>query len=81
MRKLIAGSAMAAMIACSTIAQAAPAAPVAIEDVRAGSSFGDSESMYGNSALILGLVGVAVLALIIWQVTDGGNDDDLPVSV
>lgn len=80
MRKFIAGTAMAAMVACSTIAQAAPAAPTAVGDVRADSSVTDSESLMGGSGLMIALVGVLVAALIIWQITDG-DDEDLPVSV
>lgn len=70
MRKLIAGTAMAAMLAGSSIAQAAP---VAVEDVRADSSVSDVEQMFGGSTLLLGLIAAAVLAVIVWQVADDGE--------
>jgi hypothetical protein len=75
MRKLIAGSAMAAMLACSTLAQAAP---VAMADVRGESSISDSEAA-GGATLWLGILGLVVLGLIVWQISDE-SEANLPVS-
>jgi hypothetical protein len=77
MRKLIAGSVVAALMASSTIAQAAPVAPA---DVRVGSSVGDSEALRG-SGMLLGLVGLVVLAVVLYVIIDDKKKEDVPVSV
>ena len=73
MRKLIFGAAAAAMVAGSTIAQAAPVA-----DARAGSPVAEGEELAG-SALWLGLLAAGLLAFVIFQINDD-EEDDLPAS-
>ena len=75
MRKLMAGAAAAAMVAGSSVAQAAP---VAIEPVRAGSPVAEAEGL-GGSALWLGLLAAGLLAFVLWQINDD-EDDELPTS-
>lgn len=75
MRKLMAGAAAAAMVAGSSVAQAAP---VAIADARTGSPTAEGESLAGG-ALWLGLLAAGLLAFVLWQINDD-EDDELPVS-
>lgn len=78
MRKFIVGAAAAAMVAGSTIAQAAPiAAPVA--DARVASVVGEAEGLRGN-VLWLGLLAAVLLGFVLWQINDNDPDDGFPVS-
>jgi hypothetical protein len=73
MRKVIMGAAAAAMLAGSTMAQAAPvAAP------RTASTVGKSESLVGGE-LWLAILAAALLAFILFQINDD-NDETLPHS-
>jgi hypothetical protein len=77
MRKFIVGAAAAAMVAGSSVAQAAPvAAPV--EDVRAVSVV-EGEDLRG-SALWLGLLAAVLLGFVLWQINDNDGEDNLPTS-
>lgn len=78
MRKFIVGAAAAAMVAGSSVAQAAP---VAIDSARS-SSIGEAEELNGagGTHLLLGLLAAGLLAVILWQVNEDGEDVDLPVS-
>jgi hypothetical protein len=74
MRKIFVGAAAAAaMVASSTVAQAAPTA-------RTAAPIGEADQLAGGSAhLMLGLLAAVLLGLVLWQIND--NDDvDLPVS-
>jgi hypothetical protein len=73
MRKFILGAATAAMLAGSTMASAAPVATP-----RAGSPVAGSEDLAGGS-LWLFLLGAGLLAFILFQINDNG-DDVLPRS-
>jgi hypothetical protein len=74
MRKLFMGAAVAAMIAGSSVAQAAP-----IVDVRSDSPVAEAEGLAG-STLWLGLLAAVLLGLVIWQINDNDADDNFPVS-
>ena len=77
MRKFIVGAAAAAMVAGSSVAQAAPvAAPV--EDIRAA-SVAQGEDLRG-STLWLALLAAVLLGLVIWQINDNDGEDNLPTS-
>jgi hypothetical protein len=73
MRKVIMGAAAAAMLAGSTVAHAAPAAPA-----RAASPVAKSEGLVGGE-LWLAILGAALLAFILFQINDD-NDENLPHS-
>ena len=78
MRKFIVGAAAAAMVAGSSIAQAAP---VELGDVRTGSSVAEADELSGTGGthLMLGLLAAILLGFVLWQIND--NDDvDLPRS-
>ena len=72
MRKFIFGTAAAALIAGGTVAQAAP-------DARTASPAPEAEELGGGSTALLGLLGAAVLGVILWQIHED-DDNDLPVS-
>jgi len=74
MRKLFMGAAIAAMVAGSSVAQAAP-----IADVRSGSPMAEAESLAG-STLWLALLAAGLLGLVIWQINNNDADDNFPVS-
>ena len=76
MRKLIFGAAAAAMIAGSSVAQAAPmdraAAPVSASEQLGGE---------GSAPLLLGLLAAGLLVFILFQINEqDGEDVDLPTS-
>jgi hypothetical protein len=73
MRKFFMGAAVAAMVAGSSVAQAAP-----IADARSGSPVSEAEGLRGPH-LWLGLLAAILLGLVIWQINDNGGDD-LPTS-
>ena len=76
MRKFIMGAAVAAMVAGSSVAQAAPVA-----SARAGAPVAQSEEIGGNSThLLLGLLAAALLALALFGINDNDLDDNFPVS-
>ena len=81
MRKFVVGAAAAAMVAGSSIAQAAPVAPAATGDARVASSLGDAEPLRGagGTHLMLGLVAAILLGIVLWQINDN-DDDELPTS-
>ena len=68
MRKFFMGAAAAAMIAGSTVAQAAPVADVRTAPVAQGESLAGT----GGTHILLGFV--------IWQINDNDADDNFPVS-
>jgi hypothetical protein len=73
MRKFIVGAAAAAMLAGSTIAQAAPIA-------RSGSAVGEAENASDSTThLVLGFIGLALIIYVVLQITDN-DDKGLPVS-
>jgi len=74
MRKLFMGAAIAAMVAGSSVAQAAP-----IADVRSDSPVAEAEEL-GGSTLWLALLAAVLLGLVIWQINDNDSDDNFPVS-
>jgi hypothetical protein len=76
MRKFIVGAAAAAMVLGSSVAQAAPVAPV--EDIRA-TSVVQGEDLRG-STLWLGLLAAVLLGLVLWQINDNDGEDNLPTS-
>jgi len=73
MRKLFMGAAVAAMVAGSSVAQAAP-----IADARSGSPVSEAEEL-GSQHLWLGLLAAVLLGLVLWQIHDD-DKDDLPTS-
>lgn len=76
MRKLFLGAAAAAMIAGSSVAQAAPVD-------RAALPVSDAEELggAGGAPLLLGLLAAGLLVFILFQVNDqDGEDIDLPTS-
>lgn len=77
MRNVIMGAAAAAMLAGSSVAQAAP---VAIDSARAGSSV-SGEELRGRSGthLLLGALALGILIFILFQINDN-EDEDLPHS-
>ena len=74
MRKLFMGAAIAAMVAGSSVAQAAP-----IADARSGAPVAEAEGLQG-STLWLGLLAAVLLGLVLWQINDNDSDDNFPVS-
>lgn len=74
MRKFIMGAALAAMVAGSSVAQAAP-----IANVRSDSPVAASEGVSGTELAVLG---VALLLLILagFGINDNDKDDGFPVS-
>lgn len=74
MRKLLMGAAVAAMVAGSSVAQAAPVA-----DVRSDSPVAEAEGLAGPT-LWLGLLAAVLLGLALWQINDNDGEDDLPTS-
>ena len=75
MRKLFMGAALAAMVAGSSVAQAAP-----IADARSGSPVAEAEELSSGPHLWLGLLAAVLLGIVIWQINDNDADDDFPVS-
>jgi len=75
MRKLILGAAAAAMIAGSSVAQAATVN-------RAAVPVSDAEELAGGGGtIVLGVLAAALLVFILFQVNDqDGEDIDLPTS-
>lgn len=78
MRKLIVGAAAAAMVAGSSIAQAAP---TSVGDARTGSPVADANGLagVGSTHLMLGLLAAILLGFVLWQINDT-DDVDLPTS-
>ena len=74
MRKFIMGAAVAAMVAGSSVAQAAPMA-----DVRSDAQVAGAEDLAG-SAWWLGILAAALLALALFGINDDDADDNFPVS-
>ena len=75
MRKFFMGAAAAAMIAGSTVAQAAPVADVRTAPVAQGESLRGA----GGTHLLLGLFAAILLGFVIWQINDNDADDNFPV--
>ena len=75
MRKLFMGAALAAMVAGSSVAQAAP-----IADARSGSPVSEAEGIGSGPHLWLGLLAAVLLGVVLWQINDNDADDDFPVS-
>lgn len=77
MRNVIMGAAAAAMLAGSSVAQAAP---VAIESARASSSVSGEELRGSNGThLLLGALALGILIFVLFQINDN-EDEDLPTS-
>jgi hypothetical protein len=74
MRKLFMGAAVAAMVAGSSVAQAAP-----IADARSGAPVAEAEGLMSQH-LWLGVLAAVLLGLVIWQINDNDADDNFPVS-
>lgn len=74
MRKVLMGAALAAMVAGSSVAQAAPVA-----DARSGAPVAEAEGLAGPT-LWLGLLAAVLLGLVLWQINDNDADDGFPVS-
>jgi hypothetical protein len=74
MRKLFMGAAVAAMVAGSSVAQAAP-----IANARSDSPVAEADAL-GGSHLWLGLLAAGLLAFVIWQINDNDSDDGFPTS-
>ena len=68
MRKVIMSAAAAAMLAGSSLAHAAPVAPV-----RTASPVAKSENLVGGE-LWLAILGAAILAFILFQINDKNNE-------
>jgi len=75
MRKLFMGAAIAAMVAGSSVAQAAP-----IADARSGAAVAEAEELGSGPHLWLGLLAAVLLGVVLWQINDNDADDDFPVS-
>ncbi len=73
MRRILMGAAAAAMVAGSTIAQAAP-----VSNVRTGAPVADADELAGP-ALWLGLLAAGLLVFVLFQINDE-ESDELPVS-
>ena len=73
MRKLFMGAAVAAMVAGSSVAQAAP-----IADARSGSPVSEAEGLRSQH-LWLGVLAAVLLGLVLWQIHDD-DGEDLPTS-
>jgi hypothetical protein len=76
MRKFFMGAAAAAMIAGSSVAQAAPVADARSAAAVEGESFAGTRGTH----LLLGLFAAVLLGLVIWQINDNDADDGFPVS-
>lgn len=74
MRKFFMGAAAAAMIAGSSVAQAAPVADVRSDSPVAG------EEIAGGSAIWLGALAAILLAVALFGINDNDRDDNFPVS-
>jgi hypothetical protein len=74
MRKFFVGAAVAAMVAGSSVAQAAP-----IADVRSGSPVAEAEAL-GSPEIWLGLLAAILLAIALIGINDNDADDGFPVS-
>ena len=74
MRKFIVGAALAAMVAGTSVAQAAP---VAIDSARTASSVGEADQLKGKTGthLVLGVVALAILIFVLFQINDQDNED------
>jgi hypothetical protein len=74
MRKFIVGAALAAMVAGSSVAQAAP---VAIDSARTASSVGQDEQLRGKSGthIVLGIAALAILIFILFKINKQDGDD------
>lgn len=75
MRKLIMGAAAAAMVAGSSVAQAAP-----IADVRSGSPAAEADDLTGNSTIWLAVLAAILLALALWGINNNDEGEGLPTS-
>lgn len=74
MRKVFMGAAVAAMLAGSSAAHAAP-----IADARSGAPVAEAEGL-GGPHLWLGLLAAVLLGIVLWQINDNDSDDGFPVS-
>lgn len=75
MRKLITCAAAVTMLAGSTVAHAAP---VAIDNVRAGADVTNAEGIDGTT-IWMGLLAAGLLIFVLFQINES-EDDDLPAS-
>ena len=75
MRKVLMGAAAAAMVAGSSVAQAAPVA-----DVRSDSPVAEAEGIAGDPAIWLGLLDAILLALALIGINGNDNGEGLPTS-
>ncbi len=75
MRKLFMGAAVAAMVAGSSVAQAAP-----ITDIRSGSPVAEAEELSAGPEIWLGLLAAILLAVALIGINDNDVDDNFPTS-
>ncbi len=75
MRKFIMGAAVAAMVAGSSVAQAAP-----IANVRTDSPVAEAESAVGTTELAILIVALLLLGIAAWGINDNDADDGFPIS-
>lgn len=75
MRKFIVSAAAAAMVLGSTVAQAAP---VAVDNARSGSNVQGEE--LGSPEIWIGVLGLALLIFVLFQINDNDAEEDLPTS-
>ncbi len=78
MRKLIVGAAVAAMVAGSSVAHAAPAQ---VGEARTGTPVAEASELAGKGGthLLLGLLAAVLLGIVLWQINDK-NDANVPTS-
>ena len=74
MRKVILGAAAAAMLAGSSMAQAAPVAMP-----RAGSPVAEGEELGGDPTIVIAIIAAVVLAVILALMNEE-NNENLPIS-
>jgi len=75
MRKLLMGAAAAAMVAGSSVAQAAPVA-----DVRSDTPVAEADELAAGPGLWLGVLAAILLTLALIGINKDNNPDGLPTS-
>jgi hypothetical protein len=75
MRKVLMGAAAAAMIAGSSVAQAAPVA-----DIRSPAPVAEADEVGGGAGLWIGVLAAILLALALIAINEDDNPDGIPTS-